>query len=1094
PESSEEQKQILSRQLAQPVRFAAMLRKMQADGVRTFIEVGPQKKLNGLLKATALEGICLSLDGDATSSLAGLGQLLAQLASLGYPVQLTAWDAGPEIPQPTEQKNFTVMITGANYRNPKKAAPAAKPAVLVTPKVAVDYAGSPSHGVGGVVAHHPTLREKGESSRAPTPAIESMTSAPRESILSAAPQRKPEVLGDRVQRPAQSRPQISIDRATPPVAQASTTNDSKVSFPQEGTMSSSNDSWQRLEKIMQDMHDIQRKTADAHTLFLENQRQFQTLLHGLMRGETLPAAPETSAAPQAPAPVARPAPHPQTDAQAPTARSAQSVSQVSAARPTQAAAHALVGRPVQTRAQEPVARPVQSAQSPSVSPAQTAAPVMAPSAAISVASRAVSETLPLAAEETAILNTSNETSVYDVLSACTGYPAELLKPEMNLESDLGIDSIKKVEIFSQLQSHYPHMEGDASRLGELQTIGDLLQLSRGSETPVDPSERVGAWAAGTVALAASSSAQDQQTILEIVAEKTGFPVTMLQPGMELEADLGIDSIKKVEIFSVIQERLPQLAGLSTEELNGLRSISDLFELLGGSNPPPADDDVSPLTRIMSSGAEELVYQVLADKTGYPQEVLAASMQLEADLGIDSIKRVEIFSALAELIPGLQSATQDKVGALATVADLLHLAREGLGDAEQLAEQSLLEPDHRHADWDLSKKKNPPEPIPADAEEPVRAGAIAAAKVITLADALDAEDYVDDTQADLGDPLEALHLQRLDAEVFHPQGQARSWQTGSEVWIGDDGSNLARNIMLKLQERGLLARLVSLAQADRLQIPEQLHGLILLAPLKLEVPPVRWLGHAFRLLRRCGPALKAQPDQSLVAVVTRNGGRFGLDGLQTTSQVYGGALSALSKTVAEEWSGIHARALDLGRDFTDGIEAALRCLDGILLAGPVELGISRDQVYQLVLHDHSLEIHDDSSESLPKDALILVTGGARGVTAASLIPIARTWQPRFVIWGRTALGEDESDDLRGLKEPAALKRALMNQNPELTNPRELEGAYRQLIQQRELRDNIRQLEAAGATVIYQVVDVSKDAELRQSFHDLWQTHGVPTAVI
>ena len=45
-------------------------------------------------------------------------------------------------------------------------------------------------------------------------------------------------------------------------------------------------------------------------------------------------------------------------------------------------------------------------------------------------------------------------------------------------------------------------------------------------------------------------------LLEVVAEKTGYPVDMLELNMSLDADLGIDSIKRVEILSALQEQLP----------------------------------------------------------------------------------------------------------------------------------------------------------------------------------------------------------------------------------------------------------------------------------------------------------------------------------------------------------------------------------------------------------------------------------------------------------------------------------------------------------------------------------------------------------
>ena len=47
-------------------------------------------------------------------------------------------------------------------------------------------------------------------------------------------------------------------------------------------------------------------------------------------------------------------------------------------------------------------------------------------------------------------------------------------------------------------------------------------------------------------------------MLEVVAEKTGYPVEMLGLEMDLEADLGVDSIKRVEILSAMRGREPGL--------------------------------------------------------------------------------------------------------------------------------------------------------------------------------------------------------------------------------------------------------------------------------------------------------------------------------------------------------------------------------------------------------------------------------------------------------------------------------------------------------------------------------------------------------
>ncbi|SDE60539.1 type I polyketide synthase, partial [Desulfuromonas thiophila] len=58
----------------------------------------------------------------------------------------------------------------------------------------------------------------------------------------------------------------------------------------------------------------------------------------------------------------------------------------------------------------------------------------------------------------------------------------------------------------------------------------------------------------------------EQALLAVVADKTGYPVDMLELDMRLDADLGIDSIKRVEILSALQEQLPQLPAVAPDEL------------------------------------------------------------------------------------------------------------------------------------------------------------------------------------------------------------------------------------------------------------------------------------------------------------------------------------------------------------------------------------------------------------------------------------------------------------------------------------------------------------------------------------------------
>ena len=68
-------------------------------------------------------------------------------------------------------------------------------------------------------------------------------------------------------------------------------------------------------------------------------------------------------------------------------------------------------------------------------------------------------------------------------------------------------------------------------------------------------------------------------MLQIVAEKTGYPVDMLNLGMDLEGDLGIDSIKRVEILAAVDERAPHLPKVDRARLSALHTLREIVDYL-----------------------------------------------------------------------------------------------------------------------------------------------------------------------------------------------------------------------------------------------------------------------------------------------------------------------------------------------------------------------------------------------------------------------------------------------------------------------------------------------------------------------------------
>ncbi len=227
-----------------------------------------------------------------------------------------------------------------------------------------------------------------------------------------------------------------------------------------------------------------------------------------------------------------------------------------------------------------------------------------------------------------------DTNLLAITSEKTGYPVEMLEMDMDMEADLGIDSIKRVEIMGALQEMYPGLpkSDNVEELSELRTIGQIVEylqsLSSGSnsttveiqtaevesqpivdtvstpEIAVESSEleTIEAQIPTEIVSTSVDTSNLGQTMLEITSEKTGYPVEMLEMEMDMEADLGIDSIKRVEIMGALQEAYPDLPKPDNlEEVSELRTIGQIVEYLqtlsGGEKKKLHSDISQPLNEI-----------------------------------------------------------------------------------------------------------------------------------------------------------------------------------------------------------------------------------------------------------------------------------------------------------------------------------------------------------------------------------------------------------------------------------------------------------------------------------------------------------------
>mgnify|MGYP000165086895 CR=1 FL=1 len=424
----------------------------------------------------------------------------------------------------------------------------------------------------------------------------------------------------------------------------------------------------------------------------------------------------------------------------------------------------------------------------------------------------------------------------------------------------------------------------------------------------------------------------------------------------------------------------------------------------------------------------VLLEVVSRLTGYPPEMLGLDMDIEADLGIDSIKRVEILSALEERLPGLRPVTPEEMPRLRTLAAMVSFLAAPAPAATAAEASPPAGPCPRKDEaMDL-----PPGPCAA------RAG-LAPRRVVSMEPAPPAEE-----------------------EAFRPPA-------GRKIFVTDDRAGLARALLDALGDLGLGAVLVSPDILNHRSDLPPACGLIFVASAEGErgAPELR---EAFELARRLGPDLldSARRGGALFATVTRLDGACGF-GDRPLEHALQGALAGLAKTAAHEWPGVLCHALDLDPGWKDVRAAARAVVREALRRGPVEVGLGPGgRLAPRLIH------RDYPAGRLPLSPgeAVIVSGGARGITAACALALARQARPALVLLGRTPPPGPEPPWMEGLEEEGDIRRALVREefSGAPARPAEAEKRLRELLATREIRRTLEALEKLGAPAAYLSVDI------------------------
>jgi hypothetical protein len=267
-----------------------------------------------------------------------------------------------------------------------------------------------------------------------------------------------------------------------------------------------------------------------------------------------------------------------------------------------AAPETVTGAPVQSAVAAPVAAAPAPAAAPPAAPAAAApAPAAAPPAApaatapaaaglAAAAEMASAQTMPAASQAADPI----VEAVLDVVERLTGYPRDLLDLDLDLEADLGVDTVKQAEVFAAVRERFAIPRQENLRLRDFPTLAHVIGFVRdhaenvpqaaappeaagvpaAAEIPAEPAVTDSGPAAEAAEPAPAGADPIVEAVLDVVERLTGYPRDLLDLDLDLEADLGVDTVKQAEVFAAVRERfaIPRQENLRLRDFPTLKHV------------------------------------------------------------------------------------------------------------------------------------------------------------------------------------------------------------------------------------------------------------------------------------------------------------------------------------------------------------------------------------------------------------------------------------------------------------------------------------------------------------------------------------------
>ncbi|MHA2269288.1 MAG: SDR family NAD(P)-dependent oxidoreductase, partial [Promethearchaeota archaeon] len=651
----------------------------------------------------------------------------------------------------------------------------------------------------------------------------------------------------------------------------------------------------------------------------------------------------------------------------------------------------------------------------------------------------------LKSEETETIETNNFINeIKQIIALKTGYDPNDIEETYDLEEDLGIDTVKQAEIFGEIREKWDIEVDDSFNLADYRTINEIIQMLN---------EYLGADTTSSRVVLSTDTSKLEEKLVQIISEKTGYDPEDIDVNFDLEEDLGIDTVKQAEIFGEMRDylKIPEDTEIG---LAGLKSIREIIhkthEFLYNQN---SDANVTFTQERITTEMDEsneitkvnrLVKKIIAEKTGYEISDIEDSYELEEDLGIDTVKQAEIFGELRAFYK-LDESIEINITEIRTPSDITQFIIQYVSKTPVL-DDDILE-------------------IPRDVD--------------------DSSELLEE------DGKEEIYISKVTpSRIFRlPRSENDSKLKNLETLILNINSGLENFQSLRgdFKKVGLETQVFDLTSEKITKKEFPLNNVYKILILVVPDPNQYSLNDSLPLFDNLFVIFQSLDISALEKIIVLSPEEY--FGWEQGANSLSSSIGAFIKTINREFQIPikHIYSQNLGQ-----------IIQEILIWDDIEEVAYKESVRYTLLRKKLEEFPEQHESSLTKEDVLLVTGGAQGITFVCIDELTNHVKPQLILLGLAPYDDslheflDQSSEKLEEKKQEITK--LLKSKQEKVTPVMIKREWKNFLDKLDTLQNIENLRKKGLEVQYYAVDVTNDEKMQETLQQIQENTEKPITTV